>query len=407
MRLYEFSTRGWRNLQARSLNPCAGLNVIHGRNGQGKTNLLEAIYYVATLRSFRSTRPSQLVSWGLDGFHLEARVEVGGRMTRFSVRFGGEGRKLLVDGTGVDSVDEYFGGFNVVLFTPEHLGLVRGEPTLRRQFLDRALFNVDVSQLGMVRRYQRVLRERNSCLKRYGEEPRVAEALLDALDPQLSELGAELAMRRLQLVAELEPRFAAIHQEIAGDLKVVRLKYLTRGLKWKWQGQQEGVEPEEKEEKSVLSQEQDEERDCLHEGAPLSEERAQTYRLALGRALEAGRSRDLRRGFTGVGPHQDDLVLSLEGRMARLTASQGEARSLVLALKLAEVDYLHERRREPPVLLLDDLGSELDRERQQSLLAHILDLRCQTFVTTVLPESEWTFGEKQYFQVDTGTIVSP
>jgi DNA replication and repair protein RecF len=375
MRLLEFSASGWRNLAALSIAPQAGINVIFGDNAQGKTNLLEAIFYVASLRSFRTARPAQLIGWGQEFLRLGARAEAGGRVTQLNVSLSREGRRLRVDGTPVAAVDEYFGGFNVVLFTPEQLRLVQGEPGARRRFLDRALFNVDATQLGVVRHYNRVLRERNACLKQHADRPAAAASLLDVLDEQLSAAAATLVCRRQALRCELAPRVAAIHERVAGGDKAVELGYRCRGLS---------------------------EATALWEQDPAPE--PSHYASLLGRALGQRREEDLRRGFTGVGPHQDDLDLRLGGRTARTVASQGEARTIVLALKLAEVEFVHDRRSEPPVLLLDDMGSELDEKRREILFQTLDPMGCQTFLTTVAPELVPPERVSAYFCIDQGVL---
>ena len=380
MRLHEFSATGFRNLAPLSLSPHPGLNVIHGRNAQGKTNLLEALFYVASLRSFRTRQARQLIGWEAAFVRLDARAEAGGRTTQLRVTLSAEGRRLQVDGAAVEAVDEYFGGFNAVLFTPEHLTLVRGEPASRRSFLDRALFNVDPGQLACVRRYNRVLKERNACLKRYGDGGGhgLAAPLLDVLDQQLAGAAADLVDRRQGLRFALAPRVAELYQRISDDEKPVALRYRCRGLpeaKTLWDGDAEG---------DVLD----------------------AYRDLLRDRLAQRRDDDLRRGFTSLGPHQDDLDIRLDHRSARNTASQGEARTLVLSLKLAEVQHVHERRSEPPVLLLDDIGSELDDRRREILFSTLAPLGCQTFLTTVSRDLVPHADERVYFTIESGVLAA-
>lgn len=373
MRLLDLELKSWRNIVACVLEPGPSINVLYGANAQGKTNLIEGIFYVASLKTFRPGRRSQLSRWGSPGFRLKARAEVEDRTVTFEVGLADGGRQLLVDGAPVESTDEYFGGFNVVLFTPEHLALVRGEPAGRRSFVDRALFNVDATQLRVVRQYNRVLRERNALLKR-SHGGGVDADWLDALDLQLARAGAELVVRRLELLEELSPGLSKVHDELTGGRKSLRIGYRARGLS------------------EVLAKTQ-----------PAADEAV--WSTLLGEALRHRRSEDLRRGFTSVGPHADDVSLLLDDRPARLAASQGEARTIVLALKLAEVLWIHDRRSEPPVLLLDDMGSELDKERRQVLFDYIGKMQCQTFITTV--ERGWVMtGENnKYFQIVDGEVT--
>ncbi len=373
MRLLDLSLTSWRNLATCVVTPGSSINVFHGDNAQGKTNLIEAIFYVASLRTFRPGRISQLTRWGSPGFRLKARAEVEDRTMTLEVGMGEGARRLQVDGAPVESTEEYFGGFNVVLFTPEHLALVRGEPSGRRSFVDRALFNVNAIHLRVVRRYNRILRERNALVKQSHAGP-VDLVWLEALDEQLAQAGAALVMRRLELLEELKPILARVHDELTGGGKTLRLGYRARGLA------------------EILGKQQLQ----LDEGV---------WTALLGEALRRRRSEDLRRGFTGIGPHADDVNLVLDDRPARLAASQGEARTIVLALKLAEVLWIHDHRTEPPVLLLDDMGSELDGGRRQVLFDYISQMQCQTFVTTV--DRQWVMdGEKnKYFQIVDGEVM--
>jgi DNA replication and repair protein RecF len=374
--LLRFELVNWRNIAVCAVEPGPTINVFHGDNAQGKTNLIEGIYYVATLRTFRPGRRSQLARWGSPGAQLKARAEVEGRTVSFEVGLAEGNRHLAVDGAPVEATDDYFGGFNVVLFTPEHLALVRGEPAGRRAFVDRALFNVDASQLRVVRRYNRVLRERNALLKQTSGPGRgrghgVNADLLDALDDQLARAGAVLVVRRLELLEELSPGLDRVHAQLTPNGKSLRLRYRARGL-----------------------------------GDTLEEPREEPWTRLLNEGLRDRRDEDLRRGFTSVGPHADDVQVLLDDRPARLVASQGETRTIVLALKLAEVSWVNERRTEPPVLLLDDMGSELDENRRRVLFEYIGQMQCQTFVTTVSPRWVVTGKNNKYFQIIEGDVTT-
>ncbi|MFH2007280.1 MAG: DNA replication/repair protein RecF [bacterium] len=373
MRLLSFELNDWRNISSCRVEPGRGINVLFGDNAQGKTNLIEGIYYVATLRTFRPGRLGQLARWETGGFRLRARAEVEGRVVQFEVQQQSAQRTLRVDGGPVPTTDEYFGGFNVVLFTPEHLALVRGEPAGRRTYVDRALFNVEASQLPVVRRYNRVLRERNAFLR---QATVVDKNLLDALDQQLAHAGSTLVFRRRWLLEELGPLLGEVHRRLTGGGKQLELRYRSRGL--------------------------GDEQDVQSEVDQLGE---QALAARLWEALREKRGEDLRRGFTTVGPHQDDVAVLLEGRPARLVASQGETRTIVLAMKLAEVLWIHDRRTEPPVLLLDDIGSELDETRRRVLFDYIYRMDCQTFLTTVAPDSVTEGENRVYYHIVDGVVT--
>jgi DNA replication and repair protein RecF len=365
MNLLQIDLARWRNLERVRLEPDVGLNVLHGPNGQGKTNLLEAVYYLATLRSFRSSQQREFVSWGENSYRVEAKVNRDDRIVTYEISGAAEGRSLKIDGSTLTRPEEYFGGFNVVLFTPEHLGLVRGEPALRRTFIDRACFNVFPSHLEVVRRYNRVLRARNLLLKQAAGAGLVREDLLDVLDQQLAASGVRLVRERQRCLSELGPQASETHQRLVAGRKTLELIYRTKGLK--------GDISE-----SLL----------LH-------------------ALQARREEDQRRGFTGVGPHADELMMKLAGRSARASASQGETRTIVLALKLAELTWILSRRGESPVLLLDDMGSELDEQRRALLFGAVDELQCQTFLTTVSGEAIPSGRPARHFLLEAGRVTGP
>ena len=307
----------------------------------------------------------------------------------------------MVDGGRVEDTEDYFGGFNVIVFTPEHLGLIKSEPMFRRQFMDRALFCLDRSHLGLVRRYNRILRERNACLRRYSESPSKAEKMLDAIDPQLSEVGASIVIRRKRLVEELQGHFREIHSRISGGKKEVSISYKPRGLAFLSTGEEWQVRSDKTsvfEETKLAAQK--EKSDVSLDGCGALE----SQKRFLEEALSIRRMDDLKRGHTGVGPHHDDLVVRLEGRSARLTASQGEVRTLVIALKLSEVELVRETRSEVPVLLLDDLGSELDENRRSELFDLVLGNGGQTFLTTVVPQAVPSDENHQYLMIDSGKL---
>lgn len=332
-----------------------GITVLFGENAQGKTNLLEAVYVLGALRSFRAARTEELVAHGASEARLEATAERSGLRSRLEVVLRAGGRQARVDGKLARSVQAWFGALSVVLFAPEHLALVRGSPALRRQLLDRATFALDPGHLAVLLDYQRTLRSRNAVLR---DRPRDAEALLDVYDDRLASLGARLVEGRIRTLGELAPH--------AADA---------------WRGFEAAAE---------LS---------------LSYRSGETTREALREAFAASRARDLARRLTSAGPHTDDLAISLAGRAAAQFASQGQARAVVLALKIAEIRRLTGRLGDAPVLLLDDVSSELDRIRSRQLFEHVGAVGCQTLVTTTRPEQLELPEKPSIFQVVAGTVV--
>lgn len=362
----------WRNLEALVLRPSSGLTVLFGRNGQGKTNILEAIYFLATLRSFRTSHARELVRNGEAAgarAWLEAKVDGGGLTRSLKVEVGDGTRVVELDGKPVRAAAAIFGALSVVLFVPEDLLLPRAAPAARRRYLDLAVFNVERSFYREASAFQRVLKSRNALLRT--GRPAPAPALLETYDEELARTGARVVLRRRALVTDLAPRMAALFKALHGDL-AVELRY---------------------------------ESDA--QVAAAGDEAA--VREALLQGLSRHRAVDERRRFTGFGPHTDDLAIRLSGRLAREHASQGQLRSLVLALKLAELANVEQRRGDAPVLLLDDVPSELDPERRRFLFEMIASLSCQTLISVADRDVIPPLARREDFQISEGraTEVGP
>ncbi len=345
MRLLSLQVDDFRNLQRADLSPSAGATVLIGANGQGKTNLLEALYLLVTLRPLRAQRLGELVRFGCERARVVGRMELSGAERELAVEVTAGGREAFVDGKAVAGLADYFGGVSVVAFTPDDLSVVKGSPDGRRKLLDRAVFNRFPAHLEAMRAYARALRQRNRALKEGA--PR---ALIDSYGELLARSGAQVWLRRRALLAELSPRVAQGFEAIApgdGGASLALDSALGDG-----------------EDKAL-------------EGT--CEVRAIEALLA---ALQRATARDLERGFTSVGPHVDDLELKVGGRSARLYASQGQQRALVLAFKTAEIENLREMLGAPPLLLLDDVSSELDPARNAFLMRYLRGAGLQVFLTT-------------------------
>jgi DNA replication and repair protein RecF len=306
-----------------------GLTVITGANGEGKTNLLEAVGWLATLSSFRGAPPEALVRTGASG------AVVRGSGTR-------EGRSLLIEGSleprGRTRVQlnrqplrrsrDLLGALRVTVFSPDDLVLVKGGPAERRRFLDDLLVSCHPRWDAVRGDLERILRQRATLLKQAGGRLTPDVALtLDVWDAQLASLGESLASGRVDLVARLEPEVVKAYGDLAGDAGGVGLSYLAP-----WRAGEGG---------------------------------------GLAAALAAARRDDVRRGVSTVGPHRDDLIITLNGLPSRTHASQGEQRTLALALRLGGHAVVSAEGGEEPVLLLDDVFSELDPGRAAALLAHL------------------------------------
>jgi DNA replication and repair protein RecF len=343
VRLLSLSLRDFRNVREARIDPSPRATVLVGPNGQGKTNLLEALFLLCTLKPLRATRLAELVRFGAERARVEGEFEGPGGARTVAVEIGPEGRTAYLDGKALasnDRLEAFFEGRAAVCFSPDDLLLVKGGPDQRRRFLDRAAFNRWPAVLTEAREYLRALRERNAAL-------RVADPEVEAsFRPPLVRAGARLVARRQALVAELAPRVEEAFAEISGPgAAPARLAYRPAA----------GVPPH-------------------------GSEAEVAARLA--EALDHRIVRDREKGYTSAGPHMDDLTLALGGKGARAYGSQGQQRALVLALKIAEIENLRDELGRPPLLLLDDVSSELDPEKNGHLLRHLAALPGQAFLTT-------------------------
>jgi len=340
VRLLGLQAVGFRNLAPLDLQTDASFVVVHGKNAQGKTNLLEGVFLLATLKPLRARRTQELIAWGQEGAVVAATVRAGGLARRYKLQLGAGGRTLSLDGQRAEQAD-WFEGVRAIAFTPSDGEIVLGGPSERRAWIDRAAFTKAPRHLDLVRTYRRCLEQKSTALKAGRPDP----ILLDALDEQLAAAGAAVVRRRLDILAELRPRVAELHRRIAGDDgREVSLRYSP----------------------------------SIADGGPEEVQQRLTDKLA------RARKEELRRRSTLVGPQRDEVHILLDGQPARAFGSRGQVRSLVLSLKLAELVAARDRG-EVPLFLLDDLSSELDRARTARLVQTLSDLRAQVFITTTDP----------------------
>lgn len=342
MRLVELRLRDWRNVTDARVDTDARFVVLSGENAQGKTNILESAWVLATLRSFREGRVARLVRHGAKQASITGSVS--GRSGRRRLHWSRDeaGRRgLTLDERPCHELSAWFSVLRAVLFCPEHIAVVRGEPGERRRFVDRAAFTATPAHLETVQAYRRALKQKVAALKL----PRVDPALVSTFDAQLIEHGARLARRRVEVLSELSGPFSEMHRAIAGRGEVA---LSMRGVGG-----------------------------AAHDGEDAA-------RAAIAAAIDGVRREELRRRRVLAGPHRDDLDIRLDGRSARAFASQGQARSLVLSLKLAELEAAR-LRGDAPLFLLDDLTSELDRGRMGRLVELLAELPNQVWITTTDP----------------------
>ncbi len=356
LRIDRIRVGGFRNLQPLELVPGERFNVVHGDNGAGKSNLLEAIHYLGGLSSFRGARTDDLIARGGRDAVIEARIsgDVAPRSFRVALHRG-RARELSIDGKRPRSIAQWRAALQMVIFHPGDLALATGAPEARRAFLDRTLEQMDPTYASTLASYTKALRSRNRLLR----AERVDRRSITAFDELLSSAGAVIGRTRAGLVEDLGPRASHAFAEIVGAEPVLTIGYRPR------------VPPEPR---------------------------------ALRRALEQAFDKDVARGFTADGPHADDVMIEVRGVTARHHASQGQHRAIVLALEIAERDALTQRTGRVPILLLDDVSSELDRTRNRRLFEQLARMGGQVFLTTTHPEFILLEAHRVDFRVEGGEV---
>lgn len=369
MQITELTLRSYRSYETLHLAFDPGVQIFLGANAQGKTNIIEALYYAAFGRSHRTSSDAELIRVGADGAHIGLsfrRHDVPGELSFTFAR--GARRRITYAGESLRQRD-LVGLLPMVLFSPEDLFLVKGAPALRRRYLDAELSQASPAYYGELLRYTRILKQRNAVLKDIRERLAAPDDL-PPWDAQLAKSAAYIVTRRIAAVAQLGALSARVQAVLAAGEELA-LAYEISGA-----GAEDFAE--------------DDMTEALH--------------VWYNKMLCEGRARDIARAATGVGPHLDDLVLRVGGMSLRSYGSQGQQRTGALALKLAELFYLQENVGEAPILLLDDVMSELDADRRRALLDFIRHEHIQTFITAT--DAAYFPAERMgtYRYVEAGTV---
>jgi DNA replication and repair protein RecF len=354
------TARGFRNLAPAEVRLGPRFNVVSGDNGQGKTNLLEAIYLVATSRSFRTSRPLEMRAHDAEACSVRARIREGGQAREQVVGIRKGAREVRVDGKRSPTLAEYAVLTPVVVFHPGSMQLSMGSGSERRRLMDRLALYQSPASLGDSDAYTKAMRGRQRVLDARGEASRD----LDHWEELVARHGLAMSAARDQAVRALAPVAGRAFDTIGPEGLRLQVRY--------------------------------------QRGAPDSAE-------AFRQSLVANRTRDGARGSATVGPHRDDVILELDGRLTRGIASQGQHRATVLALELAELELIGAARGVQPILLLDDVSSELDRNRTLALTRALGAQTGQVVLTTTRPELIETLegfeqGSRRDFRVASGTI---
>lgn len=344
MKLTNLTLKNYRNYSDITLELKKSLVIFLGENAQGKTNLLESIYVLAMSRSHRTTSDKELIRWGEEVARLEGVICKNNTELLLEMGISSKGKKTKVNHLEKKRLSDYVGELNVVLFAPEDLYLIKGAPQLRRRFIDMELGQISPRYLHYLSIYQKVLKQRNKYLKQLAIKKQEGDDYLTVLSEQLAEAGSYVLAYRYQYLDKLEEWSQTIHKGITNDKETLTIDYLT-SLKVTAEDSREAIEE-----------------------------------ILLGELIK-NPEKDIFKQATSVGPHRDDLAFFIDGRNVQNFGSQGQQRTTALSLKLAEIELIKEETGEYPILLLDDVMSELDDDRQIHLLKTI-ENKVQTFVTT-------------------------
>lgn len=338
--------KNFRNYQDQEVHFRTGINVLQGQNGQGKTNVLEGIYYLLTGKSYRVHREQELARWGENEFHLYGDFIVNKRKLRLESHYREKKKVIKINQVPCKRLSEYVGTINVVFFSPDDLVMVKGGPSERRRFLDLHITQLNSRHVHLLNAYNKVIQQKNALLKRYTQGIKVDH--IEPWNEQIIELGSQILRNRWEYTQLLSEKSQEIYHQLSSREEQLLMTY-----------------------------------------QPLGKNDIQEAIESFPKILEEKLPMEIERQMILVGPHRDDVLFQLNKRSARLYGSQGQQRSIVLSLKLAEIEVIHQEKGEYPLLLLDDVLSELDTFRREYLLRAIKSLK-QTIITMTSAETPAT-----------------
>lgn len=342
MYIKSIAIKNYRNYEIMKLEFDQKLNIIIGDNAQGKTNLLEAIYVSGFGKSFRTAKDSDLVSFGKEIANVKIELQKdNGLLEIIEYRINDKSKKeFLINGVNITKISELLGTMNIILFYPDDLKLIKESPVERRKFLNRELSHISKIYCADIIDYNKILIQRNELLKKILYKPEFRD-LIDVWDEQLTDKGARIILRRKKFIEDLNVISRKIHADVTKNKEILNVAYIT----------------------TIKNM-----------------ENYDTIKSDLMIKLRKSIDTDIRRGYTSVGPHRDDIETTINGINIKSFGSQGQQRTAALSLKLSEIEIIKNDVGEYPILLLDDVMSELDVNRQKDLIYTLMNV--QTIITT-------------------------
>ncbi len=344
MYLENIELQHYRNYEQTTLTFSSSINVLIGENAQGKTNLIESIYFLAMSRSHRTSRDRELIRWDSDFAKVKGQLKKKAHSVPLEIILSKRGKQAKLNHLEQKKLSDYIGQLNVILFAPEDLSLVKGSPSVRRKFIDMELGQMNKIYLYHLSQFQQVLKQRNQFLKQARFKNNYDKIYLEVLTEQLATEAAEVLYARFKFVNQLSDLADAVQKDISNEKETLMIRYKTSS------SADETMTVEE-----IFNHLQED--------------------------YEKNHAQEVDQGTTIIGPHRDDLIFYVNDRNVQTYGSQGQQRTTALSLKLAEIELMREMTGEYPILLLDDVLSELDDSRQTHLLKSIQN-KVQTFITT-------------------------
>lgn len=364
MLVKKVTLQNYRNYDNLSISLHPGLNIFFGDNAQGKTNFIESIYLCGTGRSHRTFKEKELISWNTENGHVKADLERRGMDTSIEIDlFSGKSKTVKVGGAKISKLSELLGCLNVVVFSPEDLKLVKEGPIFRRRFLDIEISQVKPGYYYNIHQYNKALLQRNNLLKSIRYDRSLMNTI-DVWDEQLSKYGSYIVRYRSEFIEKIAILAKLVHRKITDGKEELCISYSSQFREFK---NREDIEK------------------CIYN------------------KLGSSRSADILRCTTSAGPHRDDINFFIDNIDVKTYGSQGQQRTSALSCKLAELEFMKGESGEYPVLLLDDVLSELDVKRQKFLLENLKNIQTVLTCTSISDIEQFRRNDRYVFEVKNGT----
>lgn len=347
--------KNFRNYKNQKLELNKNINVLYGENAQGKTNIIESIFLCSMGKSFRAKKDKEMIKLDEDSCSVEVEYEKSDREGKIKIEIGNK-KNIFVNDIKIKRLSELLGKINIVIFTPDDIEIIKGGPDQRRKFLDIMISQLRPNYIHILSLYQKTIEQRNNYLKQIKEEQK-DENLLEIWDEKLAEYAIKICEYRKEFIEKLQPKMEKLHKEITNNKEEIKIEYVT---------------------------------ECLDKKIYLD-------------LLKERRKLDILKGFTTKGVHRDDFVIYINGRQLNVYGSQGQQRTSILTLKLAELNLIYDEIGEYPILLLDDFMSELDKSRRESLVQHIKETQVIITCTDKLALENFEYLE---YNVKEGKIIN-